>query len=49
MVLDILRNHLELDIKEALFLELDHCSMFQELTKTCTKHQTHMEDTFLAN
>jgi len=26
MILDILRNHLELDIIEALFLELDHCS-----------------------
>ena len=25
-VLDLLRNHLELDIIEALFLELDHCS-----------------------
>jgi len=28
---------------------MDQCSMFQELTKTCTKHQTHMEDPFLAN
>jgi len=26
MILDILRNHLELYIIEALFLELDHCS-----------------------
>ena len=31
------------------FKELNQCSMSQELTKTCTKHQTHMENPSIAN
>jgi len=49
MILDILWNQLELEIEKALLIELDQGSMFQELTKTCTKHHTHMEDPSIAN
>ena len=43
MILDILRNHLELDIIEALFLELDHYSKTRTHQKTSTKSQTHLD------
>ena len=43
MILDILRNHLELDMRKALYHRIGSRFYEQELTKTSTKTQTHME------
>jgi len=43
MILDILRNQLELDMRYALFHRIGSMFYDQELTKTSTKTQTHLE------